>query len=486
MASAAKEKSKYYDLIQMMVGCLIMFGIGKIPPVEPITQYGMQVLGVFVGMIYLWISVGVLWPSILGIAAMMLLGHAKPASIIQAAFGSDTVWFVIFIGIFIVPLNQEHVTEFIAKFFLTRKITKGHPWIFLFFFIFATFVVAMVTNAVPSILLMWAILYSILDALEIKPGNKFGGFMVFSVVFGAALGTAAFPFKGAVLTILNAYTAASEIAVDKVSYWFVAVLVGLVMMVSFVLFGKFVLHLDASKLSEVDANQYFIDRGFDKMSTRQKALLAMLGVNTLLLLWPSVMPKAWVITGLVSRLSSWGSTALVMVVMMVVQVEGKPLMNFKQSAAKLEWSTVFLVASALYVAGQLSAEDTGIVPYIANVFGSLISGGSEMLIVMFFLVVGLIVTNFANNAAMGAMLMPLVYAITSTGGYHGVAVAACLAMILFEAYLTPSASVHASLLHGNREWISLKEIYVYGSVTCIYALVVIALIGRPLAVLFLG
>ncbi len=482
---AAQKKSDVKSYVHVIIGVLLMLGIGFLPAKEPITEYGMHVLGIFVGMVYLWITSSVLWPSVLGIVAMMLLGHDTPANIISAAFGTDTVWFIIFISVLLIPMTQEHVTEFIAKFFLTRKFAQGRPWVFIYLITFTTFVVAMIANAVPAIMLMWAILYSIYDVSAIKRSDRISGFLVFSVVYGAALGTASFPFKGAMMTILKAFTTVSEISVNLVGYWVLAMTVSAILILALVMFGKFVFKIDTSKLTNTDVNGYFISKGLVKMNARQKSLLILLAINTLLLLWPSVMPKSWWTTTMINRLGSFGSTALILVVMMVVCMDGKPLIDFKSAAGKLGWDIVFLVAAALYVAGQLSNADSGIVPFIKSLLGASITSGSEIMILFLFLILGFIVTNFANNAAMGVMLMPILHAVTQNGPYHAVAIAACLAMVLFQAFLTPSASPHASLLHGNKEWIDAKDIYRYAFPVSIASLLLIALVGFPLGLVLL-
>ena len=64
MANEAKKgivRSKAY-YVNAIVGVVLMFGIGFIPPVEPITEMGMKVLGIFIGMIYLFSACDVHWP----------------------------------------------------------------------------------------------------------------------------------------------------------------------------------------------------------------------------------------------------------------------------------------------------------------------------------------------------------------------------------------------------------------------------------------
>ena len=64
-----KGNTLYY--LHSTIGLLLIFGFGHLPPFGTVTPVGMQVLGIFAGMIYLWSFVSVLWPSLLGIIALV-------------------------------------------------------------------------------------------------------------------------------------------------------------------------------------------------------------------------------------------------------------------------------------------------------------------------------------------------------------------------------------------------------------------------------
>ena len=59
-------------------------------------------------------------------------------------------------------------------------------------------------------------------------------------------------------------------------------------------------------------------------------------------------------------------------------------------------------------------------------------------------------------------------------------------MIVFVALLTPIASPHAALLHGNKEWILTKDVYLYGSIMTIWSVLIAFVIGYPLASFIFG
>ena len=63
-------QSKYY--FHTAIVFLFVFGFGFLPPLAPITTEGMKVAGIFIGVIYGWSTVGMIWPSLLGLFALCL------------------------------------------------------------------------------------------------------------------------------------------------------------------------------------------------------------------------------------------------------------------------------------------------------------------------------------------------------------------------------------------------------------------------------
>ena len=61
-------------LIHSAIGLAFMLLFPLLPPFEPITPVGMRILGIFIGMVYLWSTLNSIWPSILGIILMGLSG----------------------------------------------------------------------------------------------------------------------------------------------------------------------------------------------------------------------------------------------------------------------------------------------------------------------------------------------------------------------------------------------------------------------------
>ncbi|ONI41919.1 hypothetical protein AN396_02660 [Candidatus Epulonipiscium fishelsonii] len=72
MAEAVK-KEKNVTLHTIIGLCIMIFG-GFIPPIYEMTEIGMQVIGIFLGTLYLWSTVEILWPSL---ASIFMLGISQ-------------------------------------------------------------------------------------------------------------------------------------------------------------------------------------------------------------------------------------------------------------------------------------------------------------------------------------------------------------------------------------------------------------------------
>lgn len=79
-----RNNIKYYIHSLITVGLMIVFYF--IPPISTITPVGMKVLGVFLGLIYGWCFVEMLWPSILGLVMLGLSGYCTVTEAFSAGF----------------------------------------------------------------------------------------------------------------------------------------------------------------------------------------------------------------------------------------------------------------------------------------------------------------------------------------------------------------------------------------------------------------
>ena len=143
------KKSTY---IHIIIGIILMFSGWWIPPFATVTEVGMKILFIFIGVIYLWSTVETTWSSLLALIAIGLSGYSKGiGATIQSGFGNTTVVLVLFSMILFGGVIESGVSKYIARWFLTRKISNGRPYVFCFIFTFGIFVVSALTNTFSAL-----------------------------------------------------------------------------------------------------------------------------------------------------------------------------------------------------------------------------------------------------------------------------------------------------------------------------------------------
>ena len=70
--------------LHVIVFFALTLGTGFLPP-PGITEMGMNILGVFLGLLYGWSFIGFAWPSMICLVALGFTGYAEPAAIIASA-----------------------------------------------------------------------------------------------------------------------------------------------------------------------------------------------------------------------------------------------------------------------------------------------------------------------------------------------------------------------------------------------------------------
>ena len=145
---------------------------------------------------------------------------------------------------------------------------------------------------------------------------------------------------------------------------------------------------------------------------------------------------------------------------MISPYQGKPLLSLKGVAKKsFSWDAFFLVAAALYGCNALTNASTGIKPFLVQFLQPILGGHSDMVFVAIILTFAIVTTNFANNAGMATVILPIVLAFTDQyPGIDPTVLCMTVCMIVFVAILTPAASPYCGMLHARKDLVSFKQI----------------------------
>ncbi len=468
----------YY--IHSLIGILFIFGFGFIAPFEPLTAFGMQVVGIFIGCVYLWSFVALIWPSLLGLVALGFIDGVAMPKVLASSFGSPIVVLIFFAMLLLGAIQHFKVPNYISQWFLTRKMINGKPAVFSFIFLYATYVLAALSaNLLPALLFMWSVLYGIFEDVGYKKGESYTNFMVIGTLFAAISGQAAKPFTGSPLLILSAYEKVSGVPIDYLSYMTFGVILSTVSIALYVLIGKYFIKPDMSKIADINIDR-FLENKLPPMDKRQRILFASLFGFLLIVLLPSILPASMPGVAYLNKVGPWGVAILFVVVLTLYKYEGKPLLDFREIASKyVVWDIYILIAMAVGITGTLTSPQTGLTPFLTEVFAPMLEGYSAFATTALVLIGAVLITQFANNAVMGAVLMPIIGVFATATGMNYAAVATLTTFAMHIAILTPGASPYAAVLYANVEWLHSSVVFRYGVLILVLTLSTYIVVGIP-------
>ena len=141
-----------------------------------------------------------------------------------------------------------------------------------------------------------------------------------------------------------------------------------------------------------------------------------------------------------------------------------------------------MVGAAVYAANAVSNKATGITAFLLAYLQPLLGDKPVFVFVFLLLAFALITTNFANNAGMAVVLLPVVMAFADQyPTVNTVVICMSITMMVFVAILTPAASPYCGMLHARTDAVSLKEIIKLGFPMCVIAVLVYTFVGFPIA-----
>lgn len=493
----AKKNNGWMQVVHLVIGIFFLFFAGNlISPIYPLTPVGMQIMGLFIGVIWLWCFVGFLWPSLLALVAFGLTDFVYATGmtmnpmqrVLQLSFGNHVAILLLFSMILFGAPEVTGATKYITRWFLTRKVYDGKPIVFAFVFFFATYALSVAVNVTPALLLMWGVLYGILTDLGYKKGEKFTSLMIVGTFLGAISGQASLPFSGSTLAILSVFEQSATdmsgyiVTIPALQYILLGFIFSVLVFICYCIFMKIVLKQeDLTKVKSVNA-QMFTNDEMPPMNLIQKVNFAGMFVFIILLLAPSVFPDSWWIMQQLNTLGPAGIGILITAVMIIVRVQGEPALDFAKVVRQcVNWDIFVMVAAALAIAGALTHEATGVIAGMELLFTPLLGGHSPLVFFVIMLLFGMFVTSFASSMVIGIALMPILVTFGLSSGANLGAVASTTTLLIHYSIILPSASVFAAMLWSNEEWIKPKDVFKTGALIVAIALVIAVVVIMPLA-----
>jgi len=475
----AEKKSNTSYTINSVICVLIMLLFGMIPAPEPLTALGMRIIGIFLGMIYGWITVGTHWPSLLGVLLLGLSGYDKVNNVLASTFGNQTVLMLFFICIMTGALNSAGLTKYFCMKVLNINWAKGHPWRLTFIVLMSNYVCSAFLAPAASLLLIWSVLYSLFEMCDYQPGEKWPMLMIAGTAFTGNISGQMFPFKNLCLSVLGQYENMFGDTISAAGFILWMFIFSMICSILFFLIVKYVFRPDVAKLENAK-----FDEHIPGLTRYQRFVLAVFIGYVVLLLIPDMLPKSWAVTQFVKSIGNPGISLCAVIALLMAKFDESVPVG-KMIFEGVNWNMIFLIASAMMVASAFRAESTGIEAFIVQYVTPILDGKSGIGLVVICILIVTIMTQFCNNAATVTVISPIFLVVISGLGDIGVNIKVIMLMTIAAgamATLAPSGGTHAALLHGNRTWIQKSsDLYLLCAMMVAINLLVMFFVGIPLS-----
>ncbi len=476
-------KRKYLHLsIGLLLAILVWV---LLPEGNGLTASGVRTIAVTVMIVYYWTFVGIDWVSILCIALFAMVGTASMSSLISYGISNTNTLLMLFSSILCLALVYCGFMDRLITWFISRNVVRKRPYVFLSLYLLAVYIIGCFVNITSTCLITMPVAKSILDELGYTAKDKYSKALYAGSMWVAMWGYSATPIGHPVaLTIIGLLKSSCGIEMSFVQYMAVGIPITFLLCVLSLLVIRYIIRPDTSKYVnyDVDAKRATLK----KMELREGLTVAIFLLVIFFYIFPDIL--RYVLPGFytyMNQLTLLTPTILGICLLVIINVDGKPLLDFKRSLKDVPWSTFFLLAGMFTMSGAISAEGNGIVDWLANVLGPLTANMQSWIpFILLIATAATILTNFMScNVVANMMFMAAVPLMASLGdNLNPFGVAMVVAIASNAGVMTPQASAAAGVYLGS-DYLTPSEGFKYGSWVIPAFIVICMLLVYPMCLL---
>lgn len=469
-------------LVHTAIMCLFMFGFRLIPAPTGVSTYGMAVAGVFFALVYGWTFLGILWPSLLGMFGLAFTGYGTVEKVAVTMFSNSTVLMMLLGILSFAVLAQSGAADYIMAKLLGSKLGKKSPTMLISVILFAALLGSCLDMSMVLYFGIFPIMITTVKKCGYAIGERFNVMFLTGFMISVQLGMCFKPFLGWGLMTIGTIQSITQTALSYGAYMILMVILYVLYLVTYPLFMR-LCRCDFQKMAEVDITEAFQIKE-DKMSLQQKlALGALLLFLAIVIVFSIAGSKLGALYTFYLQIGILGMMTLLWIAMVVIKVDGKPLMDMRKASADFSWDMLFLIAVALLVSSCLTSEETGISVWLASIITPLFPGGGVSFLIAL-AIITILLTNVANNIAICFIMINIVCSMYLNGFPVNLLAAAMIISIgAVIAFLTPASSMPGAMIHASGV-VTASSVYKIMPFILVYFLIILLLVLIPGSLIF--
>lgn len=472
--------------VLILLSAAVIIASRIITPPEGMTRSGIEITGIFLGVLILWLFESIDWPSCLALAALAFVPGMTVKGILASSFGSETILFLIFTFLCTYELGKTSFIKRTAIAFVDNSFARRGPWSFAILFFASVITLGLFISPTVLFIIYLPILEEIYSVLGIEKGDKAASMLMMGLVFTCGISSGMTPIAHVFpLIAMGIYEKVASVSIDYGSYMMMAIPVGIVTTALMILMFRYVLRPDMSKIKNPDVSS--LRSKIPSADRSEKLILLVFSIVIVLWVAPSLISS--VLPDLSKYISSFGISfppLLGVVALSVLSDKGKPILNFREGMSNgVPWASIIICSAALAIGAAMTNKDIGLTSYIGKAMGPVISGLSPMVLVFVFLLWAALQTNLSSNIVTATVVTtvaaPILLKMT---GINGAAVSSLIGMLASYAFATPPAMPSVAIAGGSG-WTDTKQLFFYGMFLMFISVLVSLIVGYPLGQMML-
>lgn len=469
-------KDYKHPLIALILFLLIRIFI---PASNGLTPVGVSVLAVLVAVLYLWITVGSDWVSLLALAALAITGLMTPNAIYSQSLGHFVVPVVITSMALTACLTDAGVTHKVATWFITRDFVRNKPYVFIATFLFSFWLLGLFMETVSLMILYIAFAKVICEDLGYEKGAPFFTVMMAGLMWNASVTSVATPIAHVLPLTMMGIGATMKVDISMGEWMMIGIPFGILMFILSILVIRFVWKPDTEKFAKYDIE---LMKSRSKPLSTEGKIISVVFVSVVLA-WVFPQFGGSFAPGFAKILSGWGSTIppiLGIAVLCLIKINGNPMIKFAQIVKDVPLGVLIFMATVVVVGTAISSPNSGISVFLKNSLLPITQGMSPLLLIAFALFGTLLLTNFVSNTVSMILFFSVSAPLLVGSGINMGVLLILITMLAGIGIATPACSAIAPLFYGP-EFITIKNSLKYKIVFLVGMYVLTVAVLYPLA-----
>ena len=461
---------------------IILCFVGQfIPSVNGLSSDAFGVIFIFIGVLLLWLTIGIDWPSLLCLFALGFIDKFGFNKVLSSSFGNSTFAFLLFTFVCTYALSKTSLIKRIALTFVNFKIAQKNSYLFIFFFLLATLILGLFISPSVLFVILLPILNEIISLLNIEKDDKISKVLMLGLGFTVSISSGMTPIAH-VFPILAIN--AANIEVSTFEYIAIAFPAGLVLFL--LTYLVLILCIRPKKDGLNFENVANLKKSLQKLD--KKDIITLIIFISVLVLWivPSIFEFIYYpIYEFFNKYGTIMPPLLGTILLCVIRVEEKPLLEVGDAFKNgVPWASLIMCAATLALGEAIKSEDIGLITYLQTNLGNSLVSLSPIILLIIFALWAAIQTNLSSNMVTATLVGTVASTvIASTFSTLNLEATICIiGMLSSFAFATPPSMPHIAIISSS-ETLSTKEVFIYGLIIMLLSILVALLISYPIGLL---